>query len=446
MLRKLLLLLPLLCIVFFKPTSADAYVFEDVIDNVNPSVVSVIVDLGENKQALGAGFVVDSAGYVVTNYHVTQGALKITLEDIFANQYQAKLVGNDKKNDISLLKINGDFNLPATEFADSDDVRVGNTVFAIGNPFGLGNSVSLGIISAKQRDIQKGPYDNFLQTDATINQGNSGGPLFDKNGKIIGMNTAIFSENGQYAGVGFATPSNTVQWVVKQLKKHGYVNRGWLGFSVKQLKSKTSDNNMLIIHELAENSPAAAAGLAVGDVIKALGEIPLDNIRVFSLEVSKLEPGTQIPMLISRDGTDMDFMLEVAKMPEHSEDDEFGLFEPKGHKDTQINQPQSFDELGIDKNLVIKAQENKELGISAYFDEKTAQMVIVTVTQGSVLQNRGAKIGDRIYAVNNSKIFGMDDFMTKIKRLYANSDIVLNLKSKDDIYTIVIKSEETNHE
>ena len=218
------------------PLRAEQRLLEDVIEEVNPSVVSIAVDVSDDEQALGAGIIISAAGYVVTNAHVMENAKKITLQLPNGETFAANLVGVDEKTDIALLKVKNPINLEAGHFGDSDAIRVGNQVFAIGNPFGLGNSVSLGIISAKERDIDKGPYDNFLQTDAAINQGNSGGPLFNMDGKIIGMSTAIFSEDGKNVGVGFATPSNVVKWVVSQLKQNGKVIRGWLGMSVQWKK------------------------------------------------------------------------------------------------------------------------------------------------------------------------------------------------------------------
>ena len=175
------------------PLRAEQRLLEDVIEEVNPSVVSIAVDVSDDEQALGAGIIISAAGYVVTNAHVMENAKKITLQLPNGETFAANLVGVDEKTDIALLKVKNPINLEAGHFGDSDAIRVGNQVFAIGNPFGLGNSVSLGIISAKERDIDKGPYDNFLQTDAAINQGNSGGPLVDEAGNVIGVNTNSYT-------------------------------------------------------------------------------------------------------------------------------------------------------------------------------------------------------------------------------------------------------------
>ncbi len=430
----------LLFVFTFSAHAADnSPALEDVIEQVNSSVFSVISDLKTDNQALGAGFLIDNDGFVVTNYHVTEDASKITLEDIYGNQYPAKIVGSDKKTDIALLKAENQIEATPANFADSDEVRVGNRVFAIGNPFGLGNSVSLGIISAKERNIEKGPYDNFLQTDATINQGNSGGPLFNLDGDIIGMNTAIFSENGQYAGIGFATPANTVKWIISQLKKHGKVTRGWLGFSVKQIRSKETSGNILVVSELAEDSPASEAGLAVGDIISELGEIPLDNLRLFSLEISKLAPKTEIPAIIIRDGEQLDLTIISSVMKEENDSaEDFGLDTSEKTENELKTPPLSFDEMGIDKNLVIKSQPINSLGITAYFDEKTREMVIVKIDKESPLQPKDVKIGDRIIDINETPIFGIEDFNAKIQQHLDKQNLILKFRNKTDIYRVVL--------
>ena len=430
----------LLFVFTFSAHAADnSPALEDVIEQVNSSVFSVISDLTTGNQALGAGFLIDNDGFVVTNYHVTEDASKITLEDIYGNQYPAKIVGSDKKTDIALLKAENQIEATPANFADSDEVRVGNRVFAIGNPFGLGNSVSLGIISAKERNIEKGPYDNFLQTDATINQGNSGGPLFNLDGDIIGMNTAIFSENGQYAGIGFATPANTVKWIISQLKKHGKVTRGWLGFSVKQIRSKETSGNILVVSELAEDSPASESGLAVGDIISELGEIPLDNLRLFSLEISKLAPKTEIPAIIIRDGEQLDLTIISSVMKEENDSaEDFGLDTSEKTENELKTPPLSFDEMGIDKNLVIKSQPINSLGITAYFDEKTREMVIVKIDKESPLQPKDVKIGDRIIDINETPIFGIEDFNAKIQQHLDKQNLILKFRNKTDIYRVVL--------
>ena len=411
---------------------AEPRSLEDVIEEVNSSVVSIAVDVNDEEQSLGAGSIISADGYVVTNAHVMENAQKIMVQTADDENFEAELVGVDEKTDIALLKVKNPLNLEAGHFGDSDAIRVGNKVFAIGNPFGLGNSVSLGIISAKERDIDKGPYDNFLQTDAAINQGNSGGPLFNMDGKIIGMNTAIFSEDGKNVGVGFATPSNMITWVVGQLKEQGKVVRGWLGIGVQKIRTRGEEkNNALAISAMAENSPAARAGLQVGDKIMSFGEIALKNPRLFSLETAKLTPNTVVPMVINRDGQIIDVQVAIAAAPEE-----------KATPDTNkknVVEIRSLEDLGLDKYKVGKAVAFPELGISAYYDESDKEFAITGVVSGSEAEEKGIKIGDRISQVNNRVVYGVEDLQTKIKQA-AGRLMQLQLKEGNDVYNVALRS------
>ena len=410
------------------PLRAEQHLLEDVIEEVNPSVVSIAVDVSDDEQALGAGIIISAAGYVVTNAHVMENAKKITLQLPNGETFAANLVGVDEKTDIALLKVKNPINLEAGHFGDSDAIRVGNQVFAIGNPFGLGNSVSLGIISAKERDIDKGPYDNFLQTDAAINQGNSGGPLFNMDGKIIGMSTAIFSEDGKNVGVGFATPSNVVKWVVSQLKQNGKVIRGWLGMSVQKVFTKDDTNSeALIVSAMEENSPAAKAGLKGGDKILSLGQVSLKNPRLFSYEISKLAPDTEIQATIVRDAQTIETKIIVAKAPE----------ELKVLPKDNFAEMRSFEELGLDKYKIGKAVLFETLGISAYYEETTKELAITAVKNDSEAENKGIKMGDRIVMVNDKPIFGVEDMKVKIKQP-VDGKIKLQLKDSDGSYNVYL--------
>ena len=412
------------------PAYAEQRLLEDVIEEVNPSVVSIAVDVSDDEQALGAGIIISADGYVVTNAHVMENAQKITVQTPNSESFAAKLVGIDEKTDIALLKVQEPLNLEAGHFGDSDAIRVGNSVFAIGNPFGLGNSVSLGIISAKERDIDKGQYDNFLQTDAAINQGNSGGPLFNMEGKIIGMNTAIFSEDGKNAGVGFATPSNVVKWVVSQLKQHGKVIRGWLGVAVQNVRVKDGKNeNALVISAMTENSPASAAGLKVGDKILAFGNISLKNPRLFSLDVAKLAPETVVPLQFSRDGKVFETKVTIKNAP----------LETKIGKEQLVSVPmRSFEELGLDKYKIGKAVDFEALGFAAYYDESTKELAITNVSANSEAEEKGIKIGDRVIAAGGKPIFGIEDMRGKIKQA-KNNALLLQLKDSEGAYGVSLQ-------
>lgn len=258
--------------------------FADLAEKSLPSVVNISIK-GDNNvenyynqslskhEALGSGFVIDEQGYIVTNFHVVSNASSIIVVLSDNTILEALLVGVDKKLDLALIKINTNKKLAAIKFGDSDKIRVGEWILAIGNPFGLGGSVTAGIVSAKSRDIESGSYDNFIQTDASINQGSSGGPMLNMAGEVIGINTAIFSTNGNSMGVGFAIPSNLAQWAINQIKKNGEVKRGWVGIKIQPSSSEISkslglkDNQGVVVSGVAENSPSQKAGIEAGDVI-----------------------------------------------------------------------------------------------------------------------------------------------------------------------------------
>ncbi len=420
-----------MCFIGAFSAKAEQRPLEDVIEEVNPSVVSIAVDISDSEQALGAGIIISADGYVVTNAHVMENAKKIAVQTPDGEIFAAKLIGMDEKTDVALLKVKNPLNLEVGHFGNSDEIRVGNKVFAIGNPFGLGNSVSLGIISAKERDIDKGSYDNFLQTDAAINQGNSGGPLFNMDGKIIGMSTAIFSEDGKNAGVGFATPANMVAWVVEQLKKNGKVIRGWLGVGVQKARTKgEKTDKVLIISSMAENSPAAKAGLKVGDKILSLGDVSLKNPRLFSLEVAKLSPKTVIPIVIGRDNQELHKEIVIATAPD----------EDANEKNDKTKKMKSFEELGLDKYKISKALFFEMLGFSAYYDEKTKAFVVTSVENGSQAEDKGIKMGDRLIAVNGKQLFGTEDLKIKIKQA-ETEELKLQLEDGEGAYNVFLQPE-----
>ena len=231
-------------------------------------------------EAKGSGFIIDSNGTIVTNNHVVKGAKTVTVTLSDGDTYPAKIIGTDPKTDLAVLKIEAGKPLPYVELGSSQDVATGQWVVAMGNPFGLGNTVTTGIISALGRDIGDGPYDRFIQTDAPINEGNSGGPLFNQKGQVIGVNTAILSPSGGSVGIGFAIPSDMIKRVVTQLIAHGKVTRGFLGVSAQEISPQMAqalklpmanpNNDGALIAAVAPNSPAAKAGLKAGDVIIAV--------------------------------------------------------------------------------------------------------------------------------------------------------------------------------
>ncbi len=355
-----------------------------------PNVSDSLIFEDTNHETLGSGFVVDTKGYIVTNYHVIEKADKISVIDSKGNIYKASLVGYDNKTDIALIKVESEEELLSVVFGDSDKVRTGDWVLAIGNPFGLGSSVTSGIISAKARDIGDSPYNNYLQTDASINQGNSGGPLFNVSGEVIGINTAIFSNSGNSVGVGFSLPSNDAIYVINQLQKKGKVERSWLGIEVK--KAVTKDNVVgLAITSLLDEQLVEENGLKLGDVITKLNSETLQSIKDFSYKISMIQPDTEIELTIWRDGEILNKKVIVK----------------------------------LEKEQVKKIVSNTSTQNGEYYPELKAYIKDLTITgldKQSDLVSKGVNVGDKIIKINNKNISSTVDLRFSIFDASINRD------------------------
>jgi serine protease Do len=259
------------------------------------------------QRALGSGFVIDPAGYIVTNNHVVDGASQVSVQLGDGAKYRAKVVGRDDKTDLALLKIDVGHDLPYVAFGDSDQAHEGDWVVAVGNPYGLGGTVTAGIISAHGRNINEGPYDDFLQIDAPINPGNSGGPLFNQQGQVVGIDTAIYSPSGGSVGIGFAIPANVAKHIVAELRDKGKITRGWLGIAMQPLTPSLAkavglpNDHGILIDTVTEGSPASAAGLKQGDVITAFDGKPIVDARDLASDVADTAPGKTVPVKLWRD-------------------------------------------------------------------------------------------------------------------------------------------------
>jgi serine protease Do len=279
---------------------------------------------GREAMALGSGFIIDPAGYIVTNNHVVGNATKITVILQDNSRHPAKVIGRDEKTDLALIKIEAKQKLPFVTWGDSDQAKVGDWVAAVGNPFGLGGTVTAGIISAVGRNIHEGPYDDYLQIDAPINRGNSGGPTFNLGAEVIGVNTAIYSPSGGSVGIGFAVPSNSAKSIVAQLKEKGSVTRGWLGVAIQGItptiaKSLGLDPDQprgALVASVTPNSPAAKAGIKQGDVVLAAGGRPIKNVSELPRIVAATQPGQKLDLTILRNGKEETVAATVAEMPE----------------------------------------------------------------------------------------------------------------------------------
>ncbi|HWL82344.1 MAG TPA: DegQ family serine endoprotease [Roseomonas sp.] len=271
-------------------------------------------------QALGSGFIIDAEGHIVTNNHVVEGAssVKVTLDD--GRELPAKIVGRDPRTDLALLQVDAGDKLPFLKLGDSDKARPGDWVVALGNPYGLGGTVTAGIVSARGRDIHSGPYDDFLQIDAPINRGNSGGPLFGLDGSVIGVNTAIFSPSGGSIGIGFAIPSNLVKTVVTQLKDSGHVERGFLGVTTQPVDAAMAEAlnlkeaNGALVAQVQPNSPAAEAGIKAGDVVTAVGGTPVHSPRDLARQIASMPPGAKAELTMRRGGDEKKLEVKLAAL------------------------------------------------------------------------------------------------------------------------------------
>ncbi|MBV9063527.1 MAG: DegQ family serine endoprotease [Alphaproteobacteria bacterium] len=325
--------------------------FADLVERVSPAVVTVTVEqeinaaAGMNPQdipepfrdffnqfgqqegkpfniprkavAMGSGFIIDKAGYIVTNNHVVESAKAIKVKLTDGREFDAKLIGADPATDVAVLKIRSDRSLPNVEFGDDRQVRVGDWVIAVGNPFGLSNTVTAGIVSSIGRNVGDGPYTSFIQIDAPINRGNSGGPTFDTRGRVIGMNSMIFSPSGGSVGIGFAIPASTVRDVVAQLKEHGRVTRGWLGVEVQAITPEMAasfgakDIKGAIVANVVPGGPAQKAGFRQGDLVVAINGTPVEDSRDLTRRVGALPAGTTATFTVVREGTRQDLRAKV---------------------------------------------------------------------------------------------------------------------------------------
>ncbi len=278
----------------------------------------------QQVQGAGSGFIIDPAGLVVTNNHVIGNATRVVVALQSGQEFQARLVGVDELTDLALLRIEANTALPSVPWGDSSRLRVGQWVLAAGNPFGLGGTVTSGIISARGREIGAGPFDDFIQTDAPINPGNSGGPLFNVAGEVIGINTAIYSPSGASAGIGFAVPSDLARGVIDQLRANGRVERGWLGVSVQDLmpaeegaprRAANTPTRGVLIAGVERGSPAARAGLRQGDVVVGINGERVETSRALVRNVAAVPPGQTVRLSVLRDGRPTEIPVQVGRRP-----------------------------------------------------------------------------------------------------------------------------------
>ncbi len=361
--------------------------------------------------ALGSGFLIDPTGYVVTNNHVVQNASKIQVTLADGRKFDGTVIGRDDKTDLALLKVETREALPFVEWGNSDKARVGDWVLAVGNPFGLGGSVTAGIVSARGRDIQAGPFDDFLQVDAPINRGNSGGPLFDRNGGVIGVNTAIYSPNGGSIGIGFAIPASLAKPIIDELRTNGRVDRGWLGVSIQPVSKEIAESLGLkeekgaLVSTVQPDSPAAKAGVRQGDVIRSIDGKTVDQFRDVPRLVASAGPNKTAKLGVWRDGKDTTLDVRLGQMP----NDQLASADRDAPAPGNARQPTS-SVLGATLAPLTR-QAKEQLGLEG--DVKGA--VIRNVERGSKAAEAGLTAGDVIVRVGDKDVTSPSDVVNSVK-------------------------------
>ena len=363
-------------------------------------------DTEHEMRSLGSGFIVDPNGFVVTNNHVIDNAneIMVILDD--GTELDAKLIGTDPKTDLALLKVESDRALPHVSFGDSDSARIGDWVIAIGNPFGLGGTTTKGIISARGRDLNAGPLDDFIQVDAPINRGNSGGPLFNMRGEVIGVNTAIYSPSGGSVGIGFAIPTSIAQTVINQLTDTGMVSRGWLGVHIQALTQEIAeglelaDEKGALVTKVMGDSPAEAAGLAAGDVIRSFNGKTVSKLKDLPRLVANTPADTEVVIEILRDGNSKILSTTIA-----ASDNEQKIL-ARADKKTKEKANLGLALAPLSRDTLARYQ----------LDETTTGVVIVDVAQDSPAARKGLVAGDVIVKVGKTTVGAPEDVIEAVNR------------------------------
>ena len=400
-------------------------------------------DLPRKVSSLGSGFVIDPSGIIVTNNHVIEGAdftdgskLKVT-----------KILGHDPNTDLALLKVEPKHPLRAVRFGDSARMRVGDWVMAIGNPFGLGGTVTVGIISATKRDINSGPYDDFLQTDAAINRGNSGGPLFNMDGEVIGVNTAIISPTGGSIGIGFAVPSNSAVQVVDQLKQFGETRRGWLGVHVQNVTGEIAKSMGLqepvgaLVASVAPGGPAAAAGLKPSDVILKFDGQPVDTMRNLPRAVASTPIGKAVDVEVQRSGEVIHLTVTVGRLPEEAEEPEAET-ETATEAEPGPDAEEPEDELDHEELLGLSiAPLTEELRSQFRIGKSVEGVVITDVEANSPAAQKDVKPGDVIVEVTQERVSDPEEVVARVaavKKSGRKSVLLLISDSKGGLRFVAV--------
>lgn len=372
--------------------------------------------------SLGSGFVIDQEGYILTNNHVVEKATEIKIKLADGKEYDAKTIGRDSKTDLALIKVKPDKDFPKpVPLGDSEAIKVGDWLMAVGNPFGLGNSVTLGILSAKGRVIGAGPYDDFLQTDAAINPGNSGGPVFDMNGKAVGINTAIVAQ-GQ--GIGFAIPINIAKELLPQLKT-GKITRGWLGVMIQDITPELArsfgleQTKGVLVSEVMKDSPAEKAGLKRGDVITEFEGKPVENAHELSRVVAATPPNTSVKLTLIRNSKPQTVTVVLGTMPQE-----------------ETGQPSVEEESAWGMTV---QDLTPELAQRFGWSENESGVVVTSVETDSPAGDAGIKTGDLIKEINRKKVQDLKDYNEIMSKNKESESLLLLIKRGEGTFFVVVK-------
>jgi serine protease Do len=364
-------------------------------------------------QSLGSGFVIDAGGIIVTNFHVVEDADEITVNFTDGTKLSAKLIGRDSKTDLAVLEVKPSKPLKALKFGDSERMRVGDWVMAIGNPFGLGGTLTVGILSARNRDINSGPYDDFLQTDAAINRGNSGGPLFNMDGEVIGINTAIISPSGGSIGIGFAVPSDTAMHVIEQLREFGETRRGSLGVKIQPVSDDIAEALAMdrprgaLVSGVNAGSPAEEAGIKTGDVVVEFNGRTIREMRDLPRLVGDETAGREVPLKVLRDGKEVQVTVKLALLEEAKTDAKA----PAGPGESKDEAPK-IQVLGL-KTAAI----TPELRTKYALKQETSGVVVTDVEPNSLAAEKGIQPGMVIVEISQQAVLSPDDVTKRLDDL-----------------------------